>query len=143
MEIVGRTGRRLRADAWADGASAYLGMTVPEFPNLFLLYGPNTNLGNNSVVVMIEAQVRYVLDCVRRGGTLEVDPAVFGHYQAELAAALHDTVWEAGCTSWYKTASGRVTNNWPQRVLRYRDRTRRPSAGDFLRSPAGRANVAE
>jgi cation diffusion facilitator CzcD-associated flavoprotein CzcO len=136
MEIVGRTGRRLRADAWAAGAAAYLGMTVPEFPNLFLLYGPNTNLGNNSVVVMIEAQVRYVLACVRRlvasGGALEVDPAVFARYQQELAADLHHTVWEAGCTSWYKTASGRVTNNWPRRVLSYRDRTRRPLPGDFL-----------
>lgn len=133
MEIVGRTGRRLRADAWADGAAAYLGMTVPEFPNLFLLYGPNTNLGNNSVVVMIEAQVRYVLACIRRlgGGVLEVNPAVFARYQAELATALRDTVWEAGCTSWYKTASGRVTNNWPRRVLRYRDRTRRPAVRDF------------
>jgi cation diffusion facilitator CzcD-associated flavoprotein CzcO len=142
MEIVGRTGRRLRADAWADGASAYLGMTVPEFPNLFLLYGPNTNLGNNSVVVMIEAQVRYVVDCIKRGGTLEVNPAVFDHFQSELATALHDTVWEAGCTSWYKTESGRVTNNWPRRVLSYRDRTRRPNAEDFLRSPVARSNVA-
>jgi cation diffusion facilitator CzcD-associated flavoprotein CzcO len=133
MEIIGRTGRKLRKDAWADGASAYLGMTVPEFPNLFLLYGPNTNLGNNSVVVMIEAQVRYVLACIRRlgDGALEVNPAVFARYQAELATALHETVWEAGCTSWYKTASGRVTNNWPSRVLRYRDRTRRPAARDF------------
>jgi cation diffusion facilitator CzcD-associated flavoprotein CzcO len=132
MEIVGRTGRRLRADVWADGASAYLGMTVPEFPNMFLLYGPNTNLGNNSVVVMIEAQVRYVLACIRHGGTVEVAPSVFARYQSALAAALRDTVWAAGCTSWYKTASGRVTNNWPGRVLNYRDRTRRPAARDFL-----------
>ncbi len=132
MEIIGRTGRRLRADAWADGASAYLGMTVPEFPNLFLLYGPNTNLGNNSVVVMIEAQVRYVLACIRQGGTVEVSPAVFARYQQALATDLHDTVWEAGCTSWYKTSDGRVTNNWPRRVLSYRDRTRRPVARDFL-----------
>ncbi|HEX4725768.1 MAG TPA: NAD(P)/FAD-dependent oxidoreductase [Pseudonocardiaceae bacterium] len=132
MEIVGRTGRRLRADAWADGAAAYLGMTVPEFPNLFLLYGPNTNLGNNSVVVMIEAQVRYVMACIRRGGTVEVNPSVFARYQESLAAALRDTVWVAGCTSWYKTESGRVTNNWPRRVLSYRDRTRRPMARDFL-----------
>ena len=135
MEIVGRTGRRLRADAWAEGAAAYLGMTVPEFPNLFILYGPNTNLGNNSVVVMIEAQVRYVLACVRKlasGGVLEVNPAVFAQYQQTLAADLHGTVWEAGCSSWYKTTSGRVTNNWPRRVLRYRERTRQPVAADFL-----------
>jgi cation diffusion facilitator CzcD-associated flavoprotein CzcO len=150
MEIIGRTGRRLRADVWADGAAAYLGMTVPEFPNLFLLYGPNTNLGNNSVVVMIEAQVRYVLACLRRlraqGGEIEVHPAVFARYQSELAAALHDTVWEAGCTSWYKTETGRVTNNWPGRVVRYRGRTRRPTAADFRPTryrPADRDTVAE
>lgn len=137
MEITGRTGRQLRADVWADGASAYLGMTVPEFPNLFILYGPNTNLGNNSVVVMIEAQVRYVVACVRRlfadgDGTLEVNPAVFARYQASIADSLRDTVWEAGCNSWYKTPTGRVTNNWPHRVLSYRERTRRPSAADFV-----------
>ena len=137
MEIVGRTGTRLRADAWADGAAAYLGMTVPDFPNLFLLYGPNTNLGNNSVVVMIEAQVRYVVECIRRGGTVEVNQDVFARYQESLAAALHGTVWEAGCTSWYKTESGRVTNNWPLRVLSYRDRTRRPMARDFLPETEG------
>jgi hypothetical protein len=63
---------------------------------------------------------------------LEVNPAVFARYQRALAADLHGTVWEAGCSSWYKNASGRVTNNWPRRVLRYRERTRQPAAADFL-----------
>ena len=64
MQITGRGGRQLDRDAWADGAEAYLGITVPDFPNLFLLYGPNTNLGHNSIIFMIESQLRYVVDAI-------------------------------------------------------------------------------
>ena len=63
MEVTGRGGRRLR-DAWSGGAEAYLGTTVSGFPNLFLLYGPNTNLGHNSIVLMLESQIRYVAQAV-------------------------------------------------------------------------------
>src|SRR5205814_10690900 len=108
-----------------------------EFPNLFLLYGPNTNLGNNSVLTMIEAQVRYVLDCVREllspsgRDEVEVTEQAFADYQRRLRQTLHDKVWEAGCTSWCKTESGLVTNNWPDRVTGYRGRTRRPNRRHF------------
>lgn len=63
MEIIGRKGRSLN-DAWRDGAEAYLGITVPGFPNLFMLYGPNTNLGRSSIIYMLESQIRYVLECL-------------------------------------------------------------------------------
>ncbi len=130
LDITGRGGRRL-ADEWKDGAHAYLGMTVPGFPNLFLLYGPNTNLGHNSIVLMLEWQTRYVLQCVRairdrRLAWLDVRPDVMRAYDAKIQSGLRRTVWEGGCTSWYKTPSGRVTNNWPLSTVRYRSELRRP-----------------
>ncbi|MGP3982571.1 flavin-containing monooxygenase [Streptomyces sp. KR80] len=136
MTITGRDGRQLREHAWADGAAAFLGMTVPEFPNLFLLYGPNTNLGNNSVILMIESQVRYILSCLDtmdRDGRreMEVSPHAFASFQRHLDDALRATVWEAGCSSWYKTDTGKVTNNWPHRAARYRKLTRRPAPAHF------------
>lgn len=142
MTITGRDGRQLREHAWADGAAAFLGMTVPDFPNLFLLYGPNTNLGNNSVILMIEAQVRYILSCLDtmdRDGRreMEVSPHAFASFQRHLDDALRATVWEAGCSSWYKTDTGKVTNNWPHRAARYRKLTRRPAPAHF---PAAAGN---
>ncbi|MET8763619.1 NAD(P)/FAD-dependent oxidoreductase [Lentzea sp. NPDC004782] len=136
MTITGRDGRRLREDTWADGAAAHLGMTVPGYPNLFLLYGPNTNLGNNSVILMIEAQTRYIRDCLTamaRTGRREIEISQHAHqrYQHGLATALEATVWQAGCDSWYKTDTGKITNNWPYRAGRYRRQTRRPVPEHF------------
>jgi len=130
LEFTGRGGRRL-TEEWKDGAHAYLGMTVPGFPNLFLLYGPNTNLGHNSIILMLEWQTRYVLRCVeairdRRLAWLDVREDVMRAYDAKIQAELHRTVWESGCTSWYKTPSGKVVNNWPLSTVRYRAELRRP-----------------
>lgn len=123
--------------AWHDGASAYLGMTVPEFPNFFLIYGPNTNLGHNSILFMLECQAHYVVQCVRRLldrdlRALEVRPEVFERYDAEVQQALERSVWASGCRSWYKTESGRITTNWPWTTARYWWRTRRPEWTDFV-----------
>jgi cation diffusion facilitator CzcD-associated flavoprotein CzcO len=136
IEVVGRDGVRLH-DRWRDGASAYLGIAVPEFPNLFLLYGPTTNLGHNSVVYMIESQVRYIMRWLRaaRAGRVEVAAEALAAYDAEVADLLHRTAWEAGCQSWYMTSAGKVVNNWPLRCLRYRLATRRPKRRDFLPAP--------
>jgi cation diffusion facilitator CzcD-associated flavoprotein CzcO len=137
--VTGPAGRL--SEIWRDGASAYLGTLVPGFPNLFVLYGPNTSSTNNSIIHMIESQVRYVLRCLRLIGTdqtMEVSQAAFAAYQKWLRARLRGTVWEAGCSSWYKTESGRITNTYPSRALRYRLATRRPKRAHFLMSrPAG------
>jgi cation diffusion facilitator CzcD-associated flavoprotein CzcO len=139
LEIAGASGRRL-ADAWKDGAEAYLGMTVAGFPNLFMLYGPNTNLGHNSIVFMVECQVDYIVQCVRRLGeraaaagaaSIEVRRDVMETYNRDVQARMHSTVWEAGCDSWYKTASGKVVNNWPRFTTAYRSATRAPNFDDF------------
>ncbi len=129
MQVTGRGGLTLDA-AWKEGAEAYLGMTVPGFPNLFLLYGPNTNLGHNSIIVMIEAQLQYLRGAVGNvlatpGLDVDVRPEVAHAYNARVQDEISDSVWNAGCESWYKDASGRVTNNWPGAAYRYRRATRR------------------
>jgi cation diffusion facilitator CzcD-associated flavoprotein CzcO len=122
VEIVGREGRRLHAE-WKGGASAYQGIAVPGYPNLFILYGPNTNLGHNSIIFMLESQYRYVLANLRhlRDGARAVDvrPEAASRYDDWVTRSLHGTVWEAGCDSWYKNEDGKVTNNWPSFTLRY------------------------
>ncbi|MET9336363.1 NAD(P)/FAD-dependent oxidoreductase [Nonomuraea sp. NPDC003804] len=117
------------ADQWKDGAEAYLGIAVPNFPNLFLVYGPNTNLGHNSIVFMIECQVRHVMACLpylERNGPMEVRPEAMAAWRRQLAAAMERMVWGGGCRSWYKTADGRVVNNWPGRAGLYRRLTALP-----------------
>jgi cation diffusion facilitator CzcD-associated flavoprotein CzcO len=130
LAITGRDGTRLD-EVWKEGAHAYLGMTIPRFPNLFLLYGPNTNLGHNSIILMIERQTGYVLRCVRAMGRRDlawVSPraSAMADYDRDTQAALAKTVWNEGCTSWYKTETGKITNNWPHTTIRYWWATRRP-----------------
>jgi cation diffusion facilitator CzcD-associated flavoprotein CzcO len=135
MRLVGRGGRELN-QAWKDGAEAYLGISVPGFPNLFLLYGPNTNLGHNSIVFMVESQVRYVLGCVRAlrsARWMDLKPERLARYADELRVRLATLVWDDGCTSWYLNASGRNTNNWPGPSFEYRRRTWRVNLDDFER----------
>jgi cation diffusion facilitator CzcD-associated flavoprotein CzcO len=128
--IVGRGGLEL-TEAWQDGAEAYCGLAVTGFPNLFVLYGPNTNLGHNSIVFMLECQVGYVVRCLtelvaRRRNWMEVRRDVMDTYNRDLQARMHGTVWEAGCSSWYKTEAGKVTNNWPRFTFQYMFETRTP-----------------
>ncbi|MFF5109553.1 flavin-containing monooxygenase [Streptosporangium sp. NPDC000509] len=137
IEVTGRGGRRL-AEEWKDGAEAYLGIAVPHFPNLFLLYGPNTNLGHTSIVFMLECQVRYVMGCLPQlasRGPMEVRPEAMDTWRQNLDRDMEGMVWQAGCTSWYKNASGRVTGNWPGSATAYRrlTRTPRPEAFQFAR----------
>jgi cation diffusion facilitator CzcD-associated flavoprotein CzcO len=135
MTITGLEGRGLR-ERWRDGAEAYLGMTVSGFPNLFILYGPNTNLGHNSIIYMLESQTDYALAAIRHVGTygsawVNVRPGAQVQFNEEIQERLSDTVWEAGCTSWYRTASGKNTNNWPSFTVKYRRRTRFFDAGNY------------
>ncbi len=135
IRFTGRDGRDLAGD-WADGAKAYLGMTMPGFPNLFVVYGPNTNLGGSSILSMIECQTGYLGQLVERlqDGRLEsfeVRAAVAERYDHEMQERLAGSVW-AGCSSWYRTEGGRITTNWPGTVQEYRERTETPDLGDFI-----------
>jgi cation diffusion facilitator CzcD-associated flavoprotein CzcO len=132
LEVHGSGGIDVH-EVWADGAYAHLGMTVPGFPNLFLVYGPNTNLGGSSILGMMEAQARYVVQAVRRvaaGARLDVRPEVAAAFDAEMQERLASSVW-AACTSWYRTPGGRVVTNWPGLVQEYLDRTAVLDPSDF------------
>ena len=129
MEIRGRDGRELSA-AWRDGAEAYLGVTVSGFPNLFMLYGPNTNLGHNSIVYMLESQIQYVKEAIlglraAPGASFDVKADVQNGFNASLQHALRNTVWAEGCKSWYIADSGKNVNNWGGFTFAYRRLTRR------------------
>lgn len=135
VEIVGAGGKSL-TQAWKDGAEAYLGVTVASFPNLFMLYGPNTNLGHNSIIVMIEAQVGYLVEAMRelkrRGAkSLAVTPEAFKRFNVELQADLGKTAWAGSCSSWYKTASGKITNNWSNDTATYIRLMKQPALADY------------
>jgi cation diffusion facilitator CzcD-associated flavoprotein CzcO len=133
LEITGREGRRLDEE-WRDGAEAYLGIAVPRFPNLFMVYGPNTNLGHSSIVFMIECQVGYIMGClpyIAGRGSMEVRPEAMDTWRRSLDRAMGKMIWQAGCTSWYKNAAGRVTNNWPAATTVYRRITKEPRPGAF------------
>ncbi|HIC7210992.1 alpha/beta hydrolase fold domain-containing protein [Burkholderia stabilis] len=127
MRITGRDGLDLN-DAWRRGAQAYLGLTVPGFPNFFMLYGPNTNLGHNSIVYMLESQIAHVMRCVRamrRDGAcaIDVDARRYRRFNARVQQRLAGSVWSS-CKSWYVDASGHNSTNWPGFTLTYRWITR-------------------
>ena len=135
MQITGRGGLDLN-EAWKEGAEAYKGISVSGFPNLFILYGPNTNLGHNSIIYMLESQFRYVIGCLEaldQQGLryIDVKAGVQHHYNRQIQARAQRTVWEQGCSSWYKTASGKNTNNWPGFTFTYRYLTRKPELTDY------------
>ena len=135
MRIEGREGRIL-PEEWKDGAEAYLGLAVAGFPNFFMMYGPNTNLGHNSIIFMIECQADYIVQCVRRIGRrglryLDLDPEVQEAFNRKLQRDLARTAWARTPKSWYKDASGKITNNWPGTTIAYWWRTRRPRFGDY------------
>jgi cation diffusion facilitator CzcD-associated flavoprotein CzcO len=139
--VTGRPGHVLAND-WKDGAEAYLGISVSGYPNLHQLVGPGTALGHNSIIFMIEAQVRYVLDAMRelrrRGADwLDVKPEVQRRFNERLQGALEGTVWASGCTSWYQQADGRNFTLWPWSTVRYWLATRRVAAGSYEFARAG------
>ncbi len=129
--VRGTDGRTL-AEHWGEhGMQAYLGTTVPGFPNLFLLAGPNTGIGHTSLVVMIEAQLSYILGALqaleeKQAAVLEVRRPALERYTEDLQAKAAKTVWNSGgCASWYLDDQGRNTTLWPDYTFRFRSRTKR------------------
>jgi cation diffusion facilitator CzcD-associated flavoprotein CzcO len=140
MSITGRHGRELH-QTWRDGAQAYLGVTVSGFPNFFMIYGPHTNLGGNSIIYMLEGEIGYAVAAIAAIGEhdlawLDVRPDVQSSYNAWVAAASRTSVWESGCKSWYTTADGRNINNWPDHTFMYRYRVRSFDLAKYRVMPA-------
>jgi cation diffusion facilitator CzcD-associated flavoprotein CzcO len=131
--LRGRDGRTL-SEAWSQSMSAYLGTAVSGFPNMFLLWGPNTNLAHSSVVFMIESQVHYVVEALKaaRRGTVEVRPEVQDRWHSEMQEQLSGSVWNTGgCASWYLDRSGDNPIMWPGQTFTFRRRTRRFDPADY------------
>ena len=127
--LRGRGGVSL-AEQWVTGPRAYLGTTIAGFPNLFVMIGPNTGLGHNSMVYMIESQISYILDCLRAMRrsdlrAIEVRAEAQAAFNAEMQRRMRGTVWTSGCASWYLDAGGRNATLWPGFTFEYRRRTRR------------------
>ena len=140
--LVGRDGLEIHS-AWKERISAYLGITVCGFPNFFILLGPNTGLGHNSVVLMSEAQIGYVMSCLklmrrRRANIMEVREETQKSFNQELRRRLIGTVWQAGgCRSWYQdAATGENPVIWPGSVVSYRRKTKAVAERDFVLSNA-------
>lgn len=118
------------ADAWKGGPEAYMGITVSGFPNFFMLMGPNTGLGHNSMVFMIESQAHYIVEAIktmkeRRIKVLDVKPQAQARFIDAVQSDLKRTVWNSGCKSWYLDDKGRNTTLWPGFTFAYRLKTRR------------------
>jgi cation diffusion facilitator CzcD-associated flavoprotein CzcO len=138
LSITGRAGHDLNK-VWRDGAEAYLGISMPHFPNFFMLYGPNTNLGTNSIIYMIEGQVNHVLSALayggaRQAGAIELRDSAMTDFLAKMNSKMSTTVWAAGCDSWYKNEAGKITNNWPDFPHRYRQATDKFDANAYTLS---------
>jgi cation diffusion facilitator CzcD-associated flavoprotein CzcO len=127
IPVTGEGGRTL-AREWEGGARAYLGTAVPAFPNCYFLYGPNTNLGHNSILFMVERQLNLVLQALAlqtaasrstEGPRVAVSPEAYRLDDRRTQRLMAGTAWVAECRSWYKAASGRVTNNWPTWTVCY------------------------
>jgi cation diffusion facilitator CzcD-associated flavoprotein CzcO len=133
--IYGRNGTELAAE-WKDGMAAYMGTSVTKFPNMFLIVGPNTGLGHNSMIEMMEAQYRYVcgaIDLLKGNGAraLDVSPQAQEAFNRGLQDRLKTTVWSSGCRSWYLDKNGKNTTLWPGFTYAFRKLTRRPKAEHF------------
>lgn len=134
IEVTGRDGRQLNA-AWKDGAQAYLGIVTSGFPNLFMLYGPNTN--NGSIISMLEIQVDYVLRQIKRIERerlkfIDLRPEVEARYNEAMQREIRAVeVWQANCGNYYSVASGRMVTQWPHTVDEFCARTVRPDAEVF------------
>jgi cation diffusion facilitator CzcD-associated flavoprotein CzcO len=134
--LRGREGRTL-SETWQGSPQAHLGTTVSGFPNLFLLYGPNTNLGHSSIVYMLESQTNYVLSALdsleaRGAVAAEVLPAAQAAFNAEMQERLGASVWNTGgCASWYLDANGNNSIQWPGFTYEFRRRTRRFDPAEY------------
>ncbi|MFK7936707.1 MAG: flavin-containing monooxygenase [Saprospiraceae bacterium] len=135
IDLQGRNGTTIQT-AWEQEAKNYLGITTTDFPNFFMLYGPNTNLGHNSIILMAEAQAEYIAQAVEgivknKWQSMEVKPTVLEEYYQSIQQRLKTMIWATIENSWYKSASGDVANNFPGRTMEYARLTRRVDFADF------------
>lgn len=137
MQFTGIGGKQLHSE-WDDEPRAYKGITIPDFPNLFLCYGPNTNIVvNGSIIFFSECEVRYILGCLAMSmandnAALNVRRSVHDDYNQWIDAGNLGMAWgQSGVNTWYKNASGHITQNWPFTLLEFWKQTRAPTADEY------------
>ena len=137
MEVTGTRGRDLR-DEWAGGAHAHLGMTVPGFPSMFVMYGPNTNTSGGSIIFYLELQARYLRQALheleaRGADAIDVRREVEAASDRDVQSRFEGTAWTR-CDSWYRDDSGRIVANWPGSMREYEEKTREldPAQYEFI-----------
>ncbi|MFF3309982.1 flavin-containing monooxygenase [Streptomyces sp. NPDC002952] len=149
--VVGADGRTL-AETWKDGMRSLRGATAAGFPNWMTIIGPNTGLGNSSMILMIESQLNYLADFVRQldvlGGRVALDarPAAVDAWNDRVQERMRRTVWNTGgCNSWYLDANGRNTTIWPGTTTEFRGATRRVDLAEYevLRAPVAASPAQE
>lgn len=147
IEVTGEGGTTL-AQAWRDGPRAYLGMAVPGFPNFFMLYGPNTNVGSNSVIFVLEAQARYIVRALkhlrrRRRSYVSVRAEALASFITKIDRWMHGTVWTTRCSNYFRAANGRVVTQWPRSAGAFWAMTRRFRARDYFFEPPAFESAAQ
>jgi cation diffusion facilitator CzcD-associated flavoprotein CzcO len=138
LKVIGPEGKTL-AEVWGNSPRAYKGVAVSGFPNLFMMYGPNTNLGHNSIIYMLEQQSAYIAKQVQRILTedlraLDVAPEAEARFNKKLQKKLRRTVWAADCPSWYKTEDGLITNNWSGHASAFAGALKKKDDKDWIAS---------
>ena len=144
MQVTGRHGETIAA-AWQDSPHAYLGMAVPGFPNMFLMYGPNTNTSGGSILVYLEAQAGYIAQALAHlrtsaAGAMEVRSDVEQAADRALQERFRGTAWES-CDSWYRLEGGRIVTNWPGYMREYVAATATLDVDDFEHLPAAQPEL--
>ncbi|HEY0521392.1 MAG TPA: hypothetical protein VGC84_18015, partial [Ilumatobacteraceae bacterium] len=137
MKVIGRGGTDLH-EQWNGNARAYLGIVAPNFPNFFMLYGPNTNIVvNGSIIYFSECEVHYVLQCLHhllatQARAMDCRAEVHDRYNERIDDGNRNMAWGASSVnSWYKSESGRVAQNWPFSLLEFWQQTREVNAADY------------
>ncbi|MCW2748578.1 MAG: hypothetical protein JWP10_1720, partial [Nocardioidaceae bacterium] len=147
INVIGRNGVRLH-DAWGDEPEAFLGISYPDFPNFFMLYGPNSNSPTASIIFILETQADFVIRQARRlkrksGGSLEVRRGLHSRYNRWLQKRMTSTVWMTGCTNYQRGPTGRVVTNWPHHALLFWALTKMPTWMSSTTSPTPRTRTKE
>ena len=135
LDIQNGKGQTIK-EVWADGSDNYYGICVAGFANLFMMYGPNTNLGHNSVILMFEAQADYIVQCIQAiqkedRTFMMVKESAIQAYKKEMETRINTMVWTTVENSWYRSASGQIVNNWPGRTIEYKRRLKKVNFDDF------------
>lgn len=146
FKVTGLPDHDLSTD-WKDGAESYYGISTAGFPNLFQLVGPNTTLGHNSIIFMIEAQVNYILDLLKKMDAkgieaVDVRDEIQQTFNARVQKQLEGTVWSSGCVSWYQQEGGKNFALWPTYTWKYWLETRKARLSDYRPIQRGQTQAA-